>query len=715
MNSLTKAIKFALYGCVAVPFTLNAQETLEPIEVSTSALGSGHSTEGTGNYTAPVVKSSNGLELSPQETPQSVSVITHQQIRDQNLNSIAKALESVTGVAVNQVDRGRYSFSARGFNIDKYRIDGLSVNWRPEWQTGETTTDNAIYDRIEVVRGANGLMTGAGNPSAGVNLIRKRADRKEAYTIIEGGIGNRGYLNGMIDQIVPLMADGSVRGRFVAAYQGGKTFVDREKNRIGTLYGVIDADLSDSTKLSAGISYNTIDKDSAMWGGLPAFFEDGSPTNWVRSKNSSTDWSYWDNKVTNYFVDVEQKIGENWKVNLKGNQRNVESESKLFYFSGKGTVNRGDGLGWEVSPNLFRTDTKQSALEIGVDGKFTLWGLEHNVVAGAQYSRHHRTSQAGDWRTISANAAPATDFNIWNGSYPEPNWGQTSMTYDQKVIEKGAYLAARLRVTQNFFAVLGSRISTYESGGISYGSSLKYKVNSEWTPYAGLVYNITPNQSLYVSYTDIFKPQTNVDINNKLLDPEVGRSYETGWKGSFLNNGLETQVSVFRTEQDNLAESTNEKIPGTDLTAYRAVNGAVVKGFEAEVTGNITSQWKVTAGYSQWKGRNNKRVPINTDNPNKQFKIFSSYDLNKVVKGLTVGGGVNWQNRTYATNPTYGKNAQGSYALVNLMVRYQVTENFSAQLNLNNLLDKKHRKALSRSQYNYGEPFYSNLTLRYEF
>lgn len=126
MNNLSKAMKFALYGCVAVPFAVNAQETLEPIQVNTTGIG--NSTEGTGSYTVAAMKTSNGLELSPQETPQSVSVITHQQIRDQKLNSIAKALESVTGIAVNQVDRGRYSFSSRGFNIDKYRIDGLSVN-----------------------------------------------------------------------------------------------------------------------------------------------------------------------------------------------------------------------------------------------------------------------------------------------------------------------------------------------------------------------------------------------------------------------------------------------------------------------------------------------------------------------------------------------------------------------------------------------------------
>lgn len=80
--------------------------------------------------------------------------------------------------------------------------------------------------------------------------------------------------------------------------------------------------------------------------------------------------------------------------------------------------------------------------------------------------------------------------------------------------------------------------------------------------------------------------------------------------------------------------------------------------------------------------------PINTTQPRKQFKLFATYDMNRLVQGLTVGAGVNWQSRIYTKHATYGEYGQKAYTLVNLMARYQFNDNFSAQLNIDNLFDK---------------------------
>ena len=693
-----------------------ADSDLAPITIHSTP---SNSSEGSGNYTVPAMTGSTGLALSAKETPQSVSVITDQQIKDQNLDTLGKALDSTTGISVQKTDGGRANFSARGFGVGRYEVDGMAVGWNGAWVTGESNLDTVLYDRIEVVRGASGLTTGAGDPSAAVNLVRKHADSHTRRTILAGGIGRYADWNGTIDHTQPFTASGNVRGRVIAHHQGGKTFIDRERVNQDTLYGVIDADLTDSTRLSGGISYQQDKRRAAMWGGLPAFLDDGSLADWPTDKNAAPDWVRWNNKTTNYFLEGSQKIGDDWEVSLKANQRHGQGDSKLFYISGN-SVNRADGLGWSASPGKFNVDSKQTNIQLQTSGKYRLWGQTHDFTAGIQYNRRNTTSQAA---TIDYGNLPAiSNFHYWDGSYPEPAWGASSVKYDHTIKENGLYAATRLRVTDRLSVIAGTRVSNWKSEGVSYGTSQDYKTGTVWTPYGGVLYDITPNHTVYASYTDIFKPQQQRDINNKLLDPIRGQSYEAGWKGSFADGALTTQAAVFRTRQDNLAQSTGETIPGTNPaeTAYRAAKGATVHGFELEAAGKITPEWQIGTGYSQWRGKDADGDAINTTHPRKQYKLFTTYDMGRFAKGLTVGGGLKWQSRTYESvrhAPTgrtieYG---QKSYALVDLMARYQINDQLSAQLNVENLFNKKYRDQYGWGQYGYGSPRYISAGFRYEF
>ncbi|TGV02196.1 ferric-rhodotorulic acid/ferric-coprogen receptor FhuE, partial [Mesorhizobium sp. M8A.F.Ca.ET.173.01.1.1] len=113
------------------------------------------------------------FDLAPREIPQSLSIISHQRIEDQKLDDIIDVLANTTGVTSTQSDSERTEFYARGFYIDAYQFDGLPTQMVQNWSYGDSGLDLALYDRVEVVRGATGLLSGAGNPSASVNLIRK--------------------------------------------------------------------------------------------------------------------------------------------------------------------------------------------------------------------------------------------------------------------------------------------------------------------------------------------------------------------------------------------------------------------------------------------------------------------------------------------------------------------------------------------------------------
>lgn len=717
----TLAAMAALAG-LALPAQAQTQSQSQD---ETKVLGTVHveappsgNSEHTRDYTVPQMQSATGLPLSARETPQSVTVITQQRMQDQQLDTLEDVLANTVGVSTRKVDRGRNSFSARGFAIDKYQIDGQGVNWSGPWTSGEAAVDTVLYDRVEVVRGANGLMTGAGNPSASVNLVRKRADSRTRKTEVAAGVGRWGDWSATVDHSQPLNADASVRARFVAHRQGGDTFVDREKDLQHTLYGVIDADLAPGTRMGAGISHQHSDRDATMWGGLPGFFNDGGETDWDFGKNASANWVYWDSATTNYFLTFDQRLGQRWNLGVKFNRRIADSDSKLFYFSGN-SVDRVTGLGWSPSPGLFYVDTRQAAAQVQLDGSFSAWGREHDVVAGVQNNRHHRLSYQWDY---DASALSESNFFNWNGQIAEPVWGARDLKVDNTERETALYAATRLRLHNQVSLVLGSRLSTWKSHGVDYGALFERKSSSVWTPYAGLLYDITPEHTVYASYTDIFRVQSQRDVNNRQLDPVTGNSFEIGWKASLLGDRLHTQVSAFQTRQDNLAQAdgSNTIIGVTPpAQAYRGAKGAKVNGYELELQGRVGRDWQLGGGYSQWSGKDASGNPLNTTSPRKQLKLFASYDA-AWLPGLTLGGGLNWQSRIYTTvnhAPTSQRleMGQNAYATASLMARYQLNDQFSAQINVDNLFNKKYRNMLGWGQYLWGDPRTIRISARYAF
>ena len=148
---------------------------MELAATTVSSMALGATTEGTGSYTTGSVNTATGLRLSARETPQSVSVVTRQQIEDQNLNDVAQVLEQTPGVVVDSMGPAGSDANhiyVRGFEVGSIQVD--SINRPDTFGFRDDLSDMVSYDRVEVVRGATGLMSGTGDPGATVNLIRKK-------------------------------------------------------------------------------------------------------------------------------------------------------------------------------------------------------------------------------------------------------------------------------------------------------------------------------------------------------------------------------------------------------------------------------------------------------------------------------------------------------------------------------------------------------------
>ena len=301
--------------------------------------------------------------------------------------------------------------------------------------------------------------------------------------------------------------------------------------------------------------------------------------------------------------------------------------------------------------------------------------------------------------------------------------GTVGEIFNVKSRQSGSYAAFRLNPINDVHLILGARRSDYnydyyyESPTDNFLQTYNMRARGEITPYAGIVYDLTPEQSVYASYTDIFQPQSSQDRNGNVLDPIVGKNYETGWKGEFLNGRLNTSVAIYRSQKDNVAElDAGYTVPGTDNSAYRAAKGARTTGIDLEVAGEILPGWNMHAGFSHAKSEDAQGSQLLTQLPVNTLRLWTTYRLGGAWNGLTVGGGVDWTSKTSLYFSRYDSTVQqDAYTVVNLMARYQFNKKLAATLNINNLFDKTYYQGIGGSYGHYGSPRYAAVTLRYDF
>lgn len=261
---------FSLLALAVASAILPAQAAEDDIIVNGSAAGSGDAASQ--DYTVKTTTAGTKMNLAPRDVPQSFSVITEQRMKDQNLESVGDVLDNTTGVATEIIDSERTAYFSRGFYINNYTFDDIPTSVSDTWNFGDASEDTAIYDRIEVVRGATGLMTGAGNPGASVNMVRKHADSREFTGNVSVSYGSWNKQRYVADLSAPLNESGSVRGRVIAGYQDQDSWLDRYHKRKKFVYGVIDADVTDNTTVSLGYDYQQNDTGNPTWGGLPTWY-----------------------------------------------------------------------------------------------------------------------------------------------------------------------------------------------------------------------------------------------------------------------------------------------------------------------------------------------------------------------------------------------------------------------------------------------------------
>ncbi|MGD8177391.1 TonB-dependent siderophore receptor [Marinimicrobium sp. ARAG 43.8] len=643
------------------------------------------------------------LNLSIFETPQMVSVMSRDQIDDFSLNEVNALLNYVPGVTVEQVETDRTYYTARGFDVVNFQYDGVGVPFSYGLTQGHD--DTAIYEQVEVVKGATGLTTGLANPSATINYVRKRpTEESQASVSASAGRWNHYRLDG--DVSGPILGD-TLKGRLVVARQDGDSYLDRYAKELTVFYGVLSGDITDSTRFTLGHSVNDSHTDGSSSGALPLFYSDGSLTDYDAATNTSPDWAYQDVQQERTFAELEHDLSDNWMAKAILTRNVQDKEWENFYLSGAPDPTTEAGLVGVAS--YYEAQDEENVADLFVSGSFSLWGREHDLVAGINLADIKLTARSvyasewngyddpvgGDW---ALGNTPRPVFDIDDPANSSTDIDQTQNAY---------YLSSRLNLSDSVSVLLGGRYVDLDQDGISYGAPQGVS-DTETVPYVGVTYEVLDGTMLYASYSEVFKQQTWVDADLAPLGPVHGESTEAGVKQTLFDGNAVLTVAVFQSTQDNFGEWVTRDI-NTGLNIYRGVSFDS-EGFEIELTGELAPGLNLSAGYTQVEVEDENGNDTRRFIPTQQFKLALAYQV-PALPGLRVGSGLNWQNEMYYAD----SEVQDGYALVDLFAQYTLTTNLSVALNIHNVGDEKYRLSPQWGQANFGASRNATASITWRF
>lgn len=698
-----------------------------------SAWSLGSTTEGSGSYTTGQTSAATRLDLSLRKTPQSISVMTRQQMDDQGLTNLSEVMQQTPGITVNRENSEGYTFYSRGFEIQNFQYDGVpslstdAGNLRDNY----SITNSVIYDRVEILKGATGLVNGIGYPSGVINLVRKRPTA-QFQGHVAAGAGSWDHYRTELDLSGPLLESGALRGRFVAATEQQHTFIDYQKSEQNIFFGVLDGDLSDTTMVSVGYEYQENNNDASSTTHLPALYKNGQPVRFSRSTNPADKWAYRNHRTQRAFASIEQQLDNDWSLKATASYRNYASREIIAGLATAHVDQNDNSVAHGYYPGgsaKFNTDTDEKSLDVYAKGPFTLLGRSHDLVLGYNYA--HTTAQSN--RTDGTTDLKVPNAFDWNNNAAYPTDWTWWSTFDIETTQKVSYAAVVLKPSDALNLIVGARVTDYEWSLDNVNAIRPRPIRTatrnsgEVIPYTGVTYDLDDHHTIYASYTDIFKPQPyNKGADNKPLEPLTGQSYEVGIKGEYFDRRLNASLALFELKQDNLAVTTGVTGPfGNEV--MRPIQGANTRGVELEMSGEIMPDWNVNAGYVYQESYDADDNRVATNQPQHLLKVATSYRLPAELNKLTVGGNWQWQSRTYFIDDSFvdevtdeplpsHKFTQDAYGVVGLMAAYDLNQHLKLSANLNNLFDKEYYSGIGNyySVY-YGNPRNVMFNVKYSF
>lgn len=689
------------------------------------------STEGTGSYSARAATIGKGGVRSLREIPQSVSVMTNQQIEDQALRTVAEALEQAPGIygtSSNGVVGGiSRVYESRGYDM-AYTVDGMAAN-NTFIQSAAQTDDAALADRIEIIRGPAALLRsgdGAGAFGGSINLVRKRPLRKLGV-LAEVSAGSWNNFRGMADLTGPLNASGSIRARGVVTVTDRDFFYGPEshdRNWMG--YGILEVDLTPRTMLTLSVVHSEARSDQ-QYLGVPRY----SPTELVthdRSFNQNRDQGFQNIDSTTFNAKLMHELSDEWKLSAEINYNKYDRTADGFSARGQNWVRKTDNAATVFYRLRQDVDAKTLSYDVNLSGGFDFLGQRHTVTFGADGSRYH-------YMLSAISTLDGTGVDIFDTALEFPVLSPTPNPFDRRYPQSAFYAVGQFKLADPLTLIVGGRLSNFKYKERTLGLSdwkTTLRETGRFTPYGGLVLDVTRQLSFYASYADIFLPQSQIMYNGDTLPPRIGWQAEVGAKGSFFDDRLDASLALYRIRDTNRGmrdpDPTHVGPPcGTSATSACLTPAGLVQsqGIDVEVSGSPFEGLQISASYTYNENKYlrdtraaNVGAQFNSFTPRHLVKLWATYrfgtDDSFSLPRWKIGAGVVAQSKVeslWSTN-TY---VNPGRAVFNASAGYQISDRFSVDANLNNVFDKKYLSHADANWTLYGEPRNVMVTLRSRF
>ncbi len=649
-----------------------------------------------------VSKGATNLPMEVKDTPQSISTIDKQTLRDFGATDSNDALRFGTGLTVDEWETNRTSYTARGFDIMLTQIDGLGMT--NAWGIAESQLDTYLFEKIELVRGANGLLTGVGNASGTINYVRKRPTSKDGGEA-QLTVGSYGQKRVALDVNKVLSKDGLWAGRLVLAQEDKDSYLRALNNKRTALSAIAEGQVGDNGILALGLTYQDTRQRSPMWGSLTLPYADGSLAEFDVSASTSQDWTLWNNRTQSAFVEYTHSLSPDWEAKLTYNHAEHTGATKLFYaytFTGYLNDDNTGLVGWP-----YRSDSRSSDdnIDVNLTGRFNAFGRQHEAVFGLSHSKQKALTESYAGATFPVMPA----FPYAGDVYAEPAWGAKTVASDGDQAITRFYAANRLQLTDRLKGIVGVNAITLKRDGTAIyggGTNLDNETTKKASPYVGLTYDLTPDALAYASYSDIFQAQDQRNVNGAFLAPMKGVNAELGVKAEWLDRKLLTTFALFSAQQKGLA--TEAGFDPVAQQSYYEPRDVKARGFEIEASGRVGADTKLTAGFTAMKLTGPDGNDIYEWIPRRTLKLLADTRIAALPK-LRVGSGLRWQS---AVSKLAGAH-QDAYVLVDAFAAYELTDKATLRLNIKNLADKKYLRSVTYGAI-YGAPRTAALTLEYK-
>lgn len=678
------------------PFTW-AQEVTTPsasLELqATTVTGEGDYETAQGpvkGYHATRSASATRTDTAIHETPQSISVVSKDVVEDLGATRLQDALDYAGGVgrANNFGGQGLTTFTVRGFTTGEFYRNGFPIN-----RGYPNMPDANTIERLEVLRGPATMLYGRGDPGGTFNVVSKQPLAERTVTL-GSQLNDQGMQRGTLDASGPLDEEGRLAYRLNVVGEGGDTFRDHVSTERYGVTPVLTWQASDDTKVI--FEGDFMRNNHPLDRGLTRFpNQAGTPSRDTFWGDKDVGKLHNDNNMAQ--LRFEHMLNDSWTLGggfqwLDGTLQGNAIEANTL---------AGDGRTLSRNFNYRKLDWTDKDYQLNLTGHFSTGSLEHTLLTGIEYEDY-------DYKSIIQRSDPKVNpytTDIFNPVYGKLRPELTlTPTHDKENLKTySAFIQDQVALTERLKVLAGARFERFEHEYETYVSNTKSWEASDnaFTPRVGVIYDLTDTLAVYADAARSFKPNTGASREGSGFEPEKGKSYEMGIKWEGLDRQLSVDAAIYQIDKKNVLTTDPQ-----DQNSKVAAGQVRSRGFDLNIAGNITPQWRVIGGYAYVDAEvtkdNSIRVGSRLANiPRNSFSLLNVYEFQDgALKGLGLGAGGKYvaERVGQTSNTPFSMDA---YTVVDLLSYYKVNDKIRLNLDVKNLFNREYEEGAFGNIYAY--------------